>query len=389
MIRLIPPVAPAVTPWDVAASALRARSGDAARFAENLAAAMGVRTALLFGSGRAALTAWLRSIPRGDRDEVLVPAYTCWSVPSAVVRAGFRVRVVDVNPLTLDVDESALRCVADGRIAAAIGAHLFSTSCRVDRLAKRFGSPGGPIAILEDGAQVWPGAPGPATIPVLMSFGRGKPLALGHGGALLLDDVGGVRQISPARGGQRGAIALAAVSALAQPWFYKLPESLPFLGIGTTCYNTSFTEDEPFREWQGSLGLALLGRVARAVATRTRNARRLLEVFGCPVDWVVPVPGLGEGPIRLPLLAPSRRVRELFSRAMRSQGVAAVPMYPSVVSDISGISPSLANPDEPLPGARAVAERLVTLPTHPGLGMRDLDRIGYALRFAIDAAGRG
>src|SRR5690606_8611336 len=56
-------------------------------------------------SGRAAMTLILQSMRRaaGDprRQEVLIPAYTCYSVPASIARAGLRPRLIDVDPQTL------------------------------------------------------------------------------------------------------------------------------------------------------------------------------------------------------------------------------------------------------------------------------------------------
>jgi len=70
----------------------------AARVAGALAARTGAHGVLLRRSGREALRVALRAAAAGTgRDEVVLPAYTCWSVAAAAVAAGLKVRLADVD----------------------------------------------------------------------------------------------------------------------------------------------------------------------------------------------------------------------------------------------------------------------------------------------------
>src|SRR6185369_941791 len=62
------------------------------RFEDELKEFYHVRHSFAVSSGKAALVLILQALKElsTDRDEVLIPAYTCYSVPSAIVRAGLR-----------------------------------------------------------------------------------------------------------------------------------------------------------------------------------------------------------------------------------------------------------------------------------------------------------
>src|SRR5210317_1112301 len=81
------------------------------RFRSELKDFYGVKHCFLVSSGKAALTLILRALHDlyPDRDEVLIPAFICYSVPSAIVRAGLKVKLCDVNPDTLDFDYDQLK----------------------------------------------------------------------------------------------------------------------------------------------------------------------------------------------------------------------------------------------------------------------------------------
>src|SRR5262245_37855451 len=123
---MIPPLA---VPFSVRRLAREILAKDPPRdasWASVLAGATGASAVTFFPSGRAALSEAVRHAATPGRDEILIPAYTCWTVPASVVRAGLRVRIVDVDPVALDVDPGALAAAPTDRLAAAVAAHLFA-----------------------------------------------------------------------------------------------------------------------------------------------------------------------------------------------------------------------------------------------------------------------
>lgn len=59
----------------------------------------GVRYVFLVSSGKAALTLILLALKAvSPKEEVLIPAYTCFSVPSSIVKAGLKVALCDIDP---------------------------------------------------------------------------------------------------------------------------------------------------------------------------------------------------------------------------------------------------------------------------------------------------
>ena len=65
---------------------------ELSRFQDELKEYFGMKHCFLVSSGKASLTLILQALRKmfPDRDEVLIPAYTCYSVPSAIVRAGLK-----------------------------------------------------------------------------------------------------------------------------------------------------------------------------------------------------------------------------------------------------------------------------------------------------------
>jgi perosamine synthetase len=73
----------------------------------------GVKHVWFVSSGKTALTIILRALHSlSGRRTVVTPGYTCFSVPSAVVRAGLSVRLCDVDPHTFNPDFCQLAEIA-------------------------------------------------------------------------------------------------------------------------------------------------------------------------------------------------------------------------------------------------------------------------------------
>jgi len=160
-------------------------------FEAELAAAVGVRHAVLTSSGTAALWLGLRALGVKPGDEVLVPAHTAFPTVEAVCAADATPVFVDVDPYyTLDVADAAARITP--RTVGIVPVHLYGQPADLDavrELAARYG-----LWVLEDCAQAqgaaWDGRPvGSFGRAAAFSFYPSKNLpAMGDGGALLTDD---------------------------------------------------------------------------------------------------------------------------------------------------------------------------------------------------------
>src|SRR5437667_7490298 len=125
LFRLVSPAGAPLPVRTVLASALRS-SGDHRGLAELLGERLGIQNLFFISSGRAALTVLLKALQQcSDRREVVVPAYTCFSVPSAVARAGLLIRLCDVDPKTLGLDFNALVRLDLGKALCIVSTGLY------------------------------------------------------------------------------------------------------------------------------------------------------------------------------------------------------------------------------------------------------------------------
>ena len=171
----------------------------ARRVRKPLAAAFGGWGVRICGSGTQALAMALtdaRMHLSAEAPEVILPAYGCPDLVTASVYAGLRPRLVDTAPSgQWGYDLGALKKVLAGEgrsgqrgadnCAAIVAVNLLGTGDQAVELAQIATETG--IALIQDSAQHLP-----RHLPaqwlgdyVVLSFGRGKPLNLLGGGALL------------------------------------------------------------------------------------------------------------------------------------------------------------------------------------------------------------
>lgn len=345
---------------------------------------------LLSDSGTTALTAALIGILRNRPGfAIALPAFGCYDLATAARGADALVFLYDVDPHTLAPDLESLGAVLRYGVAAVVVVHPYGYPLdlgEVKRLAAQTGA-----VVVEDAAQAagarLDGRPaGGMGSLVVLSFGRGKGLTGGGGGALLAHDAAGARVLERARRllrkphqGWSDMAALVAQWSLARPNVYALPAAFPFLRLGDTVYR----EPRPLREPTATacaVVTATWASAEREVEVRRRHAERLLsELWGVQgFETIGAASHAQPGYLRLPFLASPSVRRAVSSGTARRQGV--MPGYPKALCDLEEFFPRCLNRDAPFRGSRHLAAQLCTLPTHSQLDDRDLTRLGQWIR---------
>ena len=324
---------------------------------------LSVEQCFLANSGRALLFLLLETLKKNDegrRDEVLIPGYTCYSVAASVAKAELKIKVYDIDPKTLQPDFNSLRKSTSEKTLAIIFQHLFGIPTFVDefkKIAKKTGA-----SLIEDAAQAFGGniaGQGLGTIGDFgfYSFGRGKPLPLGSGGALIgkNSDVLSDIQLNQQKKGYTQIVATATAHILSSPWLYWIPEILP-LGLGKTIFDPHFkiSAMQPVIQnlAKNSMDtLDYLNTHRRHIAKTYENAFDHKNILPVP-EKTTPVY------TRFPLMAGLSQIpKELKRLGVRR-------MYPKAIADEKTIRPYLFDQEVSTPGASEIAKNLITLPTH-------------------------
>ncbi len=386
MFRTLPPAGLPMTMADLFAGVAAARDGERAidAFRSDLCRTFGVRHAFLASSGRAALAMLLQGLHTlsPGKNVVALPAYTSFSVPSAVVAAGFKVALYDVDPESLSpVPDSLARAVGDQTLAVVV-CHLFGYPADLD-LVRQVAAVRG-VPVIDDAAQAmgaeFKGKPvGSCGDAGLFSLSRGKNINAVDGGVIVTDrdDLAAALKSFPPLEKRDGTVLLffkaLLLSVMIHPSLYWLPRSLPFLRIGASVYDPTFPRNS-FTPFQAGIARRMLSRLPEVTAGRRRVARELITRLS-GTQGVSPVAAMQEEPVylRLPvLLSSDRKLRE-------ERGLGIVRSYPSSLAAIPELRPHLVDGADGYPGAESLARTLLTLPTHQFITDNDRTRIVASL----------
>lgn len=345
-------------------------------------------------TGRAGLTLLLRALRRlapPSRDEVIVPSYTCWSVPASAVKAGLRVRLVDIDPATLDFDPDALDRADFTRVLAIVATNLYGIPNDLPRLsavARREG-----VFLVDDAAQALGASVGGRLSGTwgdagLYSLDKGKNVSAIDGGIVVTssDRVAEAldAELAPLPSPDTTASITAVVKALAyftflRPWLYWIPNAIPQLGLGSTVFRTDFPLECPVAAL-AALGSVAIDRLEHMNRARRAAAAVFLErpALTARLQPVTPIDGSAPVYLRFPLLAEDSATRTRLVSEFNNSGIGASGSYPSCLSEVSILRPHLVPHCSSHAGAE-VARRILTLPTHPFVSPRDLSRLEAVL----------
>ena len=359
-------------------AAMGLRSGHCQTAVAALCGRYSAGDALLTDTGTSALILALRKVlPPGGT--VAFPGYACIDLTTAALGAGLRVRLYDIEPSTLSPDLDSVRKAVARGVDAILVAHLYGYPADVlgvEKIAAEHGIP-----VIEDAAQ---GAGGTLHDNLLgtfsdvsiLSFGRGKGMTSGSGGAVLvrtLELASWTRrmhaELGAASGGSLEMMALAAQSLFAHPSMYRLPASIPALKLGEMVYHPP-TQPRPMAAAAAAILPSALRMDAREVEYRRARAKDLLSLVTESNDVVPmhPIAGGESGFLRLALL-------DAGGQKVPRATIGAVRGYPMTLEEHPQLRPLLIPGERAGKGSEILRDRLFTLPTHSRVNRSDLTRL--------------
>lgn len=376
--RTIPPAAAPIDWRDFWYGLVGFFSGEKSiqRFESEIKKYFGVRYVFSVSSGKAALTLILCALKRlSPKREVLIPAYTCFSVPSAVVKAGLKVRLCDIDPKTLDFDYQGLEKAVDENTLCIVPNHLFGIPSDLDRIQSLCRDRG--LYIVEDAAQAMGGEYKGKKLGTIgdvgfFSFGRGKNITCGSGGVILTnsEQIASMVEKELSRLERPGLfesiqalIALLFMKVFIRPTLFWFPSGLSFLKLGETFFHWDFPLKR-FSGMQGGWMRRWKERLEQAQQARMKNAASFIQSLHADT------PGRNDIPyLRLPVVVESVEKRNRIYSISRKRGLGLSVMYPTAINEIEEIKTEFKG--EEFPFAKEIAERLLAVPVHSLLSDRD------------------
>lgn len=376
--RTVPPAAAPLSWQDLWHGLMAACSPDRALRAreQEIRQAFDVTDVFLVSSGTAALTLALLALKSlSPRTEVVIPAYTCFSVPAAVLKAGLRPRLCDVSPTTFDFDHSLLEQTLGANTLCVVAHHLFGVPSDIGRI-RALCQPRG-IFVVEDAAQAMGVEVNGRTLGTLgdagiFSLGRGKNITCGSGGVVItrspeianaLDRQYRQTETPPRREILVDFFKAALMTVFVRPRLYWIPAALPFLHLGETVFPKSI----PLKRLSG-LKAGLLHNWRRRLNRSNQIRSETAAYFSRRLRHQV-TNGASHPYLRLPLFAETPGHKQRLFSMSNACGLGLSAAYPTSIDEIPEIRPLING--ERFPSARRVAANLLTIPTHQWLSAKD------------------
>ena len=387
--RSLPPTAAPISPTDLMYGfrgiANKKLDGKLER---ELKEYFGATHAFLVSSGKAALYLILSALKRLTLNrKVIIPAYTCFSVPSAIRMAGLEIVLCDIRPETLDFDYSQLRDLVDDDTMCVISTHLFGIPADVSKVRDLCGNRN--IFIIEDAAQAMGAVSARGKLGTFgdvsfFSLGRGKNITCGSGGIIITSSGEIADSIQKGYTDLEGVpfteyafsiLETVILMLFLHPARFWLPKQLPFLKIGETRFYRTF----PVRKFTGfQAGLLHDWRQKLEMLNRGRseNADGYIERLELSNGMQIHSNGIPYN--RFPMYTEGRESKEELCESGDRMGIS--PMYPFPIHRIQEIKEMFDRRN--FEGAETITDTLVTLPTHILVSENDKKNILEAVKKA-------
>lgn len=351
-------------------------------------------------TGSAALTLCCQALKRDGRQrEVIMPAYSCPSLPAAAIRAGLRPVLCDTERDSFRMDLDALSSRIGPDTAAIIAVHLLGIPERlveIREMARKHN-----IVVIEDAAQAFgntvqvedeePGASdgrkhlGTFGDVGIFSFRRGKPLGLLGGGVILANTqsteeaVRSQYDVLPAAvlpSSFSYLINLLLYSIFFHPRFYWIPQSMPWLQLGETIFTLDYEmkrmNPRIFR--LGGCLFPVFGKIRHKRKELARIYRNMLRPLMQDIVLLHDTDDDGIALLRFPVVFKSREKRDRILAELKKRGLGATGSYPVPLNELPGAADYFDRKEE-YPNAKYLSERIMTLPLHAYVTERDIERM--------------
>lgn len=347
--------------------------------------------AFFVSSGKAAITLTLQALSKmhPEKTMLVVPAFNCYSVPSAIFRAGLTVQPCDIDPYTLNFNTDELDKILDrysGKILGVFATHFWGLPFDIAELRTQIQDQS--IAIIEDAAQAMGCTAGGRPVGIsgdvgIFSLSRGKALSAGEGGIIITSNTAIAQQIKPLVDALPDYTRVQIVKLMViniilsiciSPWIFWLPKMLPFLKLGETLFEPDFQllklngfQAGLLKNWQKKLKWLSNQRALR-VALYTEKLQSLKQIKLLTNLWK----NENLSCIRYPIMVKDEKTRNRLIFQSNKRGLGLSTAYPDTINSIKEIN---VPADQSFTNARYLVDHVVTLPCHPLVTKRDIDKI--------------
>jgi dTDP-4-amino-4,6-dideoxygalactose transaminase len=349
----------------------------AKRFEDDFSAFLGdpALQSLAVNSATAGLHLALEACGVGPGDEVITTTHTFTATAEVVRYLGADVKLVDIDPSTLNIDPNQVEHAITAKTKAVIPVHyggLASDMAAILDVARRRG-----LRVIEDAAHALPATCGGRLIGTLdsdatvFSFYANKTITTGEGGMVVTRDVKMAARMRTMRLHGMSRDAFDRFTAKVPSWYYEIVApgfKYNLTDIAAAIGIHQLKRAEAYRRQRE----AVAGAYSAGLA-----GLPLLAPPGAPAGethaWHLYVPRLDDGaPIGRDML-----IERLFADGIGCS-VHYIPLHLQPYwRDRYGLKP------QDFAHSQRAFERMLSLPIYPRMGAGDVDRVLRSLRAAL------
>ncbi len=388
MIKKIPTTAVPISLFEIAKGfrTLLSQRPFIEEFEKDFAKYMGSQHAFAFNCCTTSIYVFLKALKRvSNKLEVVIPAYTVPTLVLPIWKAGLKPRLCESSLDTFNMDSDYLPDVVNDNTLCVLPIYHFGFPYKIDtplRLAseKKF-------FILEDAAQA-PGSTlnrkkvGTLGDAGCFSLCRGKNFSTVSGGMLITDstelaDI--IREEQNLLPRQNLAfkltipLILTLYSLVTKPLNYGLFYRL-IAPLKHTTIHESF-DTKQYSDFQAIVGLDLLKKLDEFNEIRRKKGMTLYNALKGNEQILLPKITKNSTPVfnHLPVVFKEVKSMEWVQRELWKGGIDTGRMYLKPVHHLYDLG--YDREKELFPNALSIAERLITVPTHPYLDGKSIETI--------------
>lgn len=326
-----------------------------------LSARFGGRPVRLASSATATLELGLRLAGVGPGDEVITTPLTWVATGNVILQVGAKPVLVDIDPLTRNIDLNQLEAAITPRTKALLPVDLAGLPVdrvRLYEIARRH-----QLRVIEDAAQslgaTWAGQEiGLGGDLVSFSFHANKNMTTAEGGCLVMNNEDEARRFERLR--LQGVVRFPDGSA-----------DVEELGGKSNLTDVA-----------AAIGLGQLKQLDGFNQRRIALARRYFDLIPRDLGLALPLADFDNSNWHMfqPLL-PHGVVRADFIARMREHGIGVGVHYPAM--HLFTLYRQMGHAEGQFPHAEDVGQRTITLPLFPAMNDTDVDRVCAALRAVL------
>jgi len=320
----------------------------------------GTAHAIAVANGTVALDAALAVLDIGPGDEVITSPFTFAATINAILRSGASVSFADIRD-DFTIDPSSVAGLVGPATAALMPVHLYGLPCDMGALMSLATTHG--LAVVEDAAQAHAAGVGGRRAG---SFGIGcfsfyatKNVTSGEGGCVTTDDSMLAERLRALR--NQGMRSRYDYAMIGQNW--------------------------RMTDVAAAIAIPQMEHLDEIIGKRRHNASALTSLLAGMPGVTTPRVPAGRGHVwhQYTILLDHGIDRDRVAASMSSDGVDTGVYYPGLVWDHDAYRnhPNVHRDDTPV--ARDCTSRCLSLPVHPGLSARDIERVAESLDRALRA----